>query len=124
MSFEVRKLLKNRWLLVVAAVLLILSCTMYTQNIYITQQGNDYRTIREYYQNPSAFLSANENMPAVVSTAESETVDRMQVQKNYAAEQDAAATETYKDGDPAMSCFSMRDPRLNYTVKIISKFMQ
>ena len=85
MSFEVRKLLKNRWLLVVAAVLLILSCTMYTQNIYITQQGNDYRTIREYYQNPSAFLSANENMPAVVSTAESETVDRMQVQKNYAA---------------------------------------
>lgn len=85
MSFEVRKLLKNRWLLVVAAVLLILSCTMYAQNIYITQQGNDYRTIREYYQNPSAFLSANENMPAVVSTAESETVDRMQVQKNYAA---------------------------------------
>ncbi|MDD6229663.1 MAG: hypothetical protein PUA95_02895 [Lactimicrobium massiliense] len=85
MSFEVRKLLKNRWLLVVAAVLMILSCTMYAQNIYITQQGNDYRTIREYYQNPSAFLSSNENMPAVVSTAESETVDRMQVQKNYAA---------------------------------------
>lgn len=85
MSFEVRKLLKNRWLLIVAAVLMILSCTMYAQNIYITQQGNDYRTIREYYQNPSAFLSSNENMPAVVSTAESETVDRMQVQKNYAA---------------------------------------
>ena len=29
-----------------------------------------------------------------------------------------------KDGDPALSCFSMRDSRLNYTVKIIAKSMQ
>lgn len=85
MSFEVRKLLKNHWLWITAIALIILSSAMYARNIYITQQGNDYRTIKEYYQNPSAFLSANENIPAVVTTAESETVDRMQAQKNYAA---------------------------------------
>ncbi|MDD6675176.1 MAG: hypothetical protein PUE57_05925 [Lactimicrobium massiliense] len=85
MFFEVKKLLKNRWLMILAAVLMILSCTVYAKTIYVTQQGNDYRIIRAYYQHPSSFLAANENIPAKMSGVEGETVDRMLAQKNYAA---------------------------------------
>lgn len=85
MSFELKKIWKHRWLVIVTAVLMLLACAAYVKNIYVTPQGNDYRTIRAYYQHPSSFLAANENIPAGVSGVESEILDRMLAQKNYAA---------------------------------------
>lgn len=83
MFFELRKLLKNRWLLMISLLLIIVSSIMFVQTMYISPEGNDYRIIQSFYDHPESFLKIHESIPTLYSNAETETLNRMNGQKNH-----------------------------------------
>ena len=83
MFFELRKLLKNRWLLMISLLLIIVSSIMFVQTVYTSPEGNDYRIIRSFYDHPESFLETHESVPTLYSDAETETLNRMNGQKHH-----------------------------------------
>lgn len=83
MFFELRKLLKNRWLLMISLLLIIASSFMFVQSVYISPEGNDYRIIRNFYDHPESFLETHESVPTLSSNVETETLNRMNDQKKF-----------------------------------------
>ena len=83
MFFELRKLLKNRWLLMISLLLIIASSFTFVQSMYISPEGNDYRIIRNFYDHPESFLETHESVPTLSSNVETETLNRMNDQKNH-----------------------------------------
>ena len=83
MFFELRKLLKNRWLLMISLLLIIVSSIMFVQTMYTSPEGNDYRIIRSFYDHPESFLETHESVPTLYSDAETETLNRMNGQKHH-----------------------------------------
>ena len=83
MFFELRKLLKNRWLLMISLLLIIVSSIMFVQTMYTSPEGNDYRIIHSFYDHPESFLETHESVPTLYSNAETETLNRMNGQKNH-----------------------------------------
>lgn len=83
MFFELRKLLKNRWLLMISLLLIIVSSIIFVQTMYISPEGNDYRIIQSFYDHPESFLKIHESIPTLYSNAETETLNRMNGQKNH-----------------------------------------
>ena len=83
MFFELRKLLKNRWLLMSSLLLIIASSFTFVQSMYISPEGNDYRIIRNFYDHPESFLETHESVPTLSSNVETETLNRMNDQKNH-----------------------------------------
>ena len=83
MFFELRKLLKNRWLLMISLLLIITSSFMFVQSMYISPEGNDYRIIRNFYDHPESFLETHESVPTLYSNVETETLNRMNGQMNH-----------------------------------------
>lgn len=83
MFFELRKLLKNRWLLMISLLLIIVSSIMFVQTMYTSPEGNDYRIIRSFYDHPESFLETHESVPTLYSNAETETLNRMNDQKHH-----------------------------------------
>lgn len=83
MFFELRKLLKNRWLLMISLLLIIASSFMFVQSMYISPEGNDYRIIRNFYDHPESFLETYKSVPTLSSNVETETLNRMNGQKNH-----------------------------------------
>lgn len=83
MFFELHKLLKNRWLLMISLLLIIVSSIMFVQTMYISPEGNDYRIIQSFYDHPESFLESHESVSTLYSDAETETLNRMNGQKNH-----------------------------------------
>lgn len=83
MFFELRKLLKNRWLLMISLLLIIVSSIMFVQTMYTSPEGNDYRIIQSFYDHPESFLETHESVPTLYSNAETETLNRMNDQKHH-----------------------------------------
>lgn len=83
MFFELRKLLKNRWLLMISLLLIIVSSIMFVQTMYTSPEGNDYRIIQSFYDHPESFLKIHESIPTLYSNAETETLNRMNDQKHH-----------------------------------------
>ena len=65
MYFELLKLIKNRWFLILAGVLLFLLSGLYGHDFYISEYGNDLKVIQNYYKDPESFLKIYEDIPYV-----------------------------------------------------------
>lgn len=85
MLSELRKLLHKRWMILVSVLLFSIFSVSYISELFTTDNGNDFSTIREYYEDPDYFLSIYEDFPLLsdIPSAEEETVIRMKQQKYY-----------------------------------------
>lgn len=85
MFFELLKLIHKKWLVFISVLLIVLTGVLFTSQLYVTEKGNDFRIIKEYYNDPDTFLTVYEDMPFINNEPdnESETVDRMKEQRDY-----------------------------------------
>lgn len=85
MFFELLKLIYKKWLVFISVLLIVLTGVLFASQLNVTEKGNDFRKIQEYYNDPDAFLAIYEDMPFVNTEPdnESETVDRMKEQREY-----------------------------------------
>ena len=84
MYFELLKLIRNRWFLILSGVLLFLLSGLYGHDFYISEYGNDLKVIQNYYKDSESFLKIYEDIPYVEgNSAEEETLTRMLDQKDH-----------------------------------------
>ena len=84
MYFELLKLIRNRWFLILSGVLLFLLSGLYIQKLPFSEDGNDLKIIQNYYKDPESFLQTYEEMPYMEeSSPEEETLTRMLDQKDH-----------------------------------------
>lgn len=96
MFFELMKLIHKKWLVFISVLLIVLTGVLFTSQLNVTEKGNDFRKIKEYYNDPDAFLSVYEDITFVMNESdnESEAVDRMKEQRDYSVNMKALIRET------------------------------